>query len=156
MKTIFKIIVAPFKIVATFITILLMLGTVLVLTLTGVFVFRASQPLARPEFGGLSYFQYVQYREWAQAQNPTLVALQKKHPEAELSCARFDLYDDIMLLGIGAYFYTTSPAELWTFFEDGLYRVDFKKEGLRMGRDGGCDLPLLPSIETWQNTQAVK
>jgi hypothetical protein len=153
MKTLFKIIVAPFKIVATFITILLMLVTAVTLILAGMFAYRASQPLDRPEFGGLSYFEYTQYREWAHAQNSLMVKLKKQYPEADLSCARFDRYDDVMLMGLGINFSKGSPAAVWTFFEDGLYRVDFKKEGLRFGRDAGCDIPLSPSIEMWQQSQ---
>jgi hypothetical protein len=159
MKTLFKIIVAPFKIVATFITIVLMLVTAVLLILAGMFAYRASQPLDRPEFGGLSYFEYLEYREWAQQQNRILVSEKKKHPEyADASCYSYNLYDDLMVMGLGAYFAKGHPTVTWRLFEDGLYQVDFEKGGLRLGRDGGCDMPLSPALETWKKTreQAVK
>ena len=155
MKTLFKIIVAPFKIVATFITIILMLVTAAALILVGMFAYRASQPLDRPEFGGLSYFEYVQYREWAQQQNPLMIKMKKEYPEEDPSCAAFDRYDDALLIGLGAYFSKGDPSDAWTFFEDGLYRVDFKKEGLRFGQRRGCDLPLPSSINAWKHAQEL-
>ena len=156
MKTILKIIVAPFKAVAALITFLLMLATAAIMLAAGLFAIRASQPLDRPEFGGLTYFEYLEYREWAQQQNPILVAAKKKHPEyADASCYASNLYDDGMILVLGAYASRGQPAETWDFFEDWLYRVDYEKAGLRLGRDGGCDLPLAPSIETWKKTKEV-
>jgi hypothetical protein len=156
MKTLFKIIVAPFKIVATFITILLMLGTAAILLLSVLFAYRASIPMTRLEFGGLSYFEYTQYREWAHRQNSLFISTQREHPEVELSCAGFDRYDDIMVLSIGTYASQGNPSKTWTFFENSLYEMDFEKKGLRFGRDIGCDIPLSPSISAWKKMQASK
>lgn len=151
MKTILKIIVAPFKLVATLITILLMLAAALLLLLAGYFTFRASQPLSRPEYSGLTYFQYIQFREWAHNQNPRMISMQSQYPEEELSCAGLDRYDDALLFLSGLHLSSGNPGKAWVFFEDALYQVDFEGKGLRFGQELGCELPLASSIPTWQH-----
>ncbi len=153
MKTIIKLIVAPFKVAAIFITILLMLITASILILAAMFATRAAQPMNRPEFGGLTYFEYIEYREWAQQQNPLMVSMQTQYPLEDLSCAGFDRYDDVLLTGIGIYQAQGNLTNAWIFFEDSLIQVDLKKNGLRFGREIGCDLPLSPSIAVWKNIQ---
>jgi len=153
MKTIIKIIVAPFKAAAMLITILLMLITASILILAAMFTTRAVQPMNRAEFGGLTYFEYTEYREWAQQQNPLMISMRKQYPEEILSCAAFDRYDDVLLTGIGVYQSGGNLTQAWNFFEDSLIQVDFGRSGLRFGREIGCDTPLSPSITVWKNIQ---
>lgn len=153
MKTIFKIIVAPFKVAATLITIILMLITTVILLLAGVFMVHAFQPLERPEFGGLTYFEYAQYREWAQQRNPLMISAHQQYPDQEITCAGFDRYDDVWVYGLSLFHARGRLNKTWELFEEGLYAVDFKREGLKFGSRTGCDLPLSSSIKEWQDEQ---